>query len=222
MADGQIDMGCLYFSHVALIINVKGLGIDSDPRKCVQTDETNHRQFRSTHPLGSSSWSAPNSSVSDASLSGISRYLCQGDTLETSKPAVYHSRVFNSAQRNYPVHEQELLAVEDLVKSNEHLLIGSPFTVVTDSQAMLSLMKQKHLSPRQWRTVTYLSKFDIKFEFVPGKKNIIADLLSRIAERSTYKYDLPELEESDLHLNAMSLRRGKVLLEEPAIKRRPP
>ena len=30
------------------------------------------------------------------------------------------------------------------------------------------------------------------------------------------------LEESDLHLNAMSLRRGKVLLEEPAIKRRAP
>ena len=88
--------------------------------------------------------------VSDASLSGIGGYLCQGDTLETSKPAVYHSRVFNSAQRNYPVHEQELLAVEDLVKSNEHLLIGRPFTVVTDSQAMLSLMKQKHLSPRQW------------------------------------------------------------------------
>ena len=160
--------------------------------------------------------------VSDASLSGIGGYLCQGDTLETSKPAVYHSRVFNSAQRNYPVHEQELLAVEDLVKSNEHLLIGRPFTVVTDSQAMLSLMKQKHLSPRQWRTVTYLSKFDINFEFVPGKKNVIADLLSRIAERSTYQCDLPELEESDLHLNAMSLQRGKVLLEELAIKKRSP
>src|SRR5881394_3924427 len=69
---------------------------------------------------------------------------------------------------------------------------------------------------------SYLSKFDIKFEFVPGKKNVIVDLLSQIAERSTYQYDLPELEESDLHLNAMSLRRGKVLLEEPAIKRRAP
>src|SRR5436190_9280391 len=81
------------------------------------------------------------------------------------------------------------------------------------------LQTEKHLSPRQWRTVTYLSKFDIKFEFVPGKKNVIADLLSRIAERSTYQYDLSELEESELDLNAMSLRRGKVL-EEPAIKRR--
>src|SRR5437762_8263573 len=160
--------------------------------------------------------------VSDASLVAMGSYICQGKTFETSRPAVYHSRVFNPAQTNYPVHEQELLALEDTIRSYEHWLIGRPFIAVTDSQAMLSLMKQKHLSPRQWRTVTYLSKFDINFEFVAGKKNIIADLLSRIAERSTYKYDLPELEESDLHLNAISLRRGKVLLEEPAIKRRAP
>ena len=75
-------------------------------------------------------------------------------------------------------------------------------------------------SPRQWRTVTYLSKFDITFEFVERKKNIIADLLSRIAERSTYKNDLPYLEESEAHLAAIQLRRGKMLLEKPLTKRR--
>ena len=110
--------------------------------------------------------------------------------------------------------------LEDTIRSYEHWLIGRPFIVVTDSQAMLSLMRQKHLSPRQWRTVTYLSKFDITFEFVEGKKNIIADLLSRIAERSTYKHDLPFLEESEAHLAAIQLRRGKMLLEKPLTKRR--
>jgi Integrase zinc binding domain/Chromo (CHRromatin Organisation MOdifier) domain len=48
---------------------------------------------------------------------------------------------------------------------------------------------------------------------VKGKKNIIADLLSRIAERSTYKKDLPFVEESDAHLAAMQLRGGKTLPE---------
>src|SRR5436190_23269194 len=86
---------------------------------------------------------------------------------------------------------------------------------------MLSLLKQKNLSPRQWRSVIYLSKFDITFEFIEGKKNIIADLLSRIAERSTYKRNLPFVEESDAHLAAIQLRRGKTLLEEPQIKKRP-
>ena len=162
--------------------------------------------------------------VSDSSLSGGGGYICQGKTLETARPAVYHSRVFTPAQTNYPVHEQELLALVDLVKSYEHWLLGRPFTAVTDSQAMLSLMKQKHLSPRQWRAMTYLSKFDMHFEFLPGKKNIIADLLSRIAERSTFQHNLPYLEESDeltdSMLGAIQLRRGKVLLEKPLIKKK--
>jgi len=140
--------------------------------------------------------------------------------LQTARPAVYHSRVFTAPQSNYPVHEQELLALEDLIKSYEHWLIGRPFIAVTDSQAMLSLLKQKHLSPRQWQSVIYLSKFDITFEFIEGKKNIIADLLSRIAERSTYKKDLPYVEESDAHHAAIQLWHGKTLLEEPQITKR--
>ena len=171
-------------------------------------------------PLDLSAEALPIRVVSDASLAGIGGYICQGQTLETSKPAVYHSRVFTSPQSNYPVHEQELLALEDLVKSYEHWLIGRPFTAVTDSQAMLSLLKQKRLSPRQWRSVIYLSKFDITFEFVEGKKNIIADLLSRIAERSTYKRNLSFVEESDAQIAAIQLRRGKTLLDEPQIKKR--
>src|SRR5436305_3308026 len=85
---------------------------------------------------------------------------------------------------------------------------------------MLSLMKQKHLSLRQWRLITYLSKFDINFKFIEEKKNIIADLLSRIAKRSTYKHDLSYLEESNAHLAAIQLRRDKTLLKKPAIKKR--
>ena len=66
-----------------------------------------------------------------------------------------------------------------------------------------------------WRT----RGFSI-FEFVEGKKNIIADLLSRIAECSTYKKNLPFVEESDAHLAAIQLRQGKMLLEQPQITKR--
>src|SRR5436305_13350109 len=140
-----------------------------------------------------------------------------------TKPWIAHKYRLPEAHKQAlerDVNEQELLALEDTIKTYEHWLIGRTFTAFTDSQDMLSLMKQKHLSPRQWRSVTYLSKFDINFKFIEGKKNIIADLLSRIAERSTYKHDLPYLEESDTHLAAIQLRRGKTLLEKPAIKKR--
>ena len=163
--------------------------------------------------------------VSDSSLSGGGGYICQGSSLEKARPAVYHSRIFTPAQTNYSVHNRELLAPVDIVKSYEHWLSGRPFTAITDSQAMLSLMKQKFLSPRQWGAMMYLSKFDMKFEFISGKKNIIADFLSRIAERSTYRHDLPYLKEGDdydARAAAIQLRRGKILLEKPAIKKRIP
>ena len=181
-------------------------------------------------PLDFSKDAPPIWTITDASLVGIGGWIAQGESFETAKPAVYHSRVFTSAQSNYVTHEQELLALEDLLKSYEHWLLGRKFIVITDSEPMLSLLKQKSLSPRQMRTVMFISKFDIEFRHVEGKKNIIADLLSRIAERSTFRNDLPTVSEAEdensnpyethhLYAAPIQLRRGKVLLDQPFIKR---
>ena len=61
--------------------------------------------------------------VTDASLVGIRGYIAQGPTFKTSKSAIYHSHVFTPTQSNYPTHKQELLALEDILKSYEHWLI---------------------------------------------------------------------------------------------------
>jgi hypothetical protein len=84
-------------------------------------------------PLNLSEGAEPIRVVSDTSLVAMGGYICQGKMFETSRPAVYHSRVFNPAQTNYPIHEQELLALEDTIRSYEHWLIGRPFIAVTDS-----------------------------------------------------------------------------------------
>jgi hypothetical protein len=181
--------------------------------------------------------------ITDASLVGTGGWISQGPTLEQSKPAVFHSRVLNSAQSNYPAHEQELLAVVDMLETYYHLLAGRKFTLVTDSQAMLSLFTQRHLSPRQSRWVIFLNQFQMEIVHLPGKKNIIADLLSRIPERSTYvanslefvpdSVDIPDQNNfpgppaappappAPPAAAAITLRRGKVLLETPAIRKRP-
>ena len=61
-------------------------------------------------------------------------------------------------------------ALGDLIKSYEHWLIGGPIIAITDSHAILSLLKQKRLSPRRRRSVFCLSKFDITFEFIEGNR----------------------------------------------------
>jgi hypothetical protein len=87
---------------------------------------------------------------------------------------------------------------------------------------MLDLLNTnpKILTPRQWRTVVYLGKFQIKWPVIEGKKNILVDLLSRIAERSTYQGGLPYLEEDDAYLGAIQLGHGKTPLETPLLKKR--
>ena len=60
----------------------------------------------------------------DASLVGSGGMIAAGETLETATRVLYHSRVFNPVQSNYPTHEQELLAVVDIFKTYYHLLAG--------------------------------------------------------------------------------------------------
>jgi hypothetical protein len=171
----------------------------------------------------------------DALLVGSGGMIAAGETLETAKPVLYHSRVFNPAQSNYPTHEQELLAVVDILKTYYHLMAGREFTLLTDSQAMTSIFSQKHLSPRQARWMLFLGQFPMKIEHIPGETNVIADLLSRILEYSGYvngslrepvdveipnqEFESPESPPS-LAAAPITLRRGKVLLETPVVRRR--
>ena len=170
----------------------------------------------------------------DASLVGCGGMIAAGESLETAKPVLYHSRVFNPAQSNYPTHEQELLAVIDILKTYYHLMAGREFTLLTDSQAMTSIFSQKHLSPRQARWMLFLGQFPMKIEHIPGQTNIIADLLSRIPEYSGYvsgslhepvDIDVPDQDFESSTLPPLiaapiTLRRGKILLETPVVRRR--
>ncbi|KAJ8456367.1 hypothetical protein ONZ51_g12171 [Trametes cubensis] len=54
--------------------------------------------------------------VTDASLTGASGYISQGDDLAMSRVVTFWSGKFNPAQQHYPVHEQELLAIVESLK----------------------------------------------------------------------------------------------------------
>jgi RNase H-like domain found in reverse transcriptase len=52
----------------------------------------------------------------DASLTGAGGVVSQNTDLTTAQVISFWSGKFNSAQQNYPVHEQELLAVIESLK----------------------------------------------------------------------------------------------------------
>jgi RNase H-like domain found in reverse transcriptase/Reverse transcriptase (RNA-dependent DNA polymerase)/Retroviral aspartyl protease len=118
--------------------------------------------------------------AADSCLSGGGATLSQGDSLATADIVAFWSGKFNSAQQNYPVHEQELLAIVESLKRFRHLLQGVLFRIYTDHKGLEWITTQKKLSLRQARWLEVLSDFDFEIIHIPGVTNTVLDALSRL------------------------------------------
>ena len=115
----------------------------------------------------------------DASTVGVGAVLTQ---VQDGRPraVAYYSRKLNGAERNYPVHEQELLSFVEATRAWRHYLHGRPFVLKTDNWANTHIQTQANLDPkRQARWMEQLQQFEFKVEHVPGAHNVVADALSR-------------------------------------------
>jgi hypothetical protein len=118
--------------------------------------------------------------TTDASGYAVGAVLSQ-DVGHGQQPVAYFSHKMTQAERRYPVHEQELLAIILALEEWRCYLHGAshPITVVTDHQSLKYLNSQPHLSNRQARWVEYLQQFDLIIQYREGKDNAVADALSR-------------------------------------------
>ncbi|POW11484.1 hypothetical protein PSTT_05277 [Puccinia striiformis] len=115
----------------------------------------------------------------DASGSGLGAALFQGKDWKVASPIAYESHLMTAAEKNYPVHEQELLAVIHALQKWKMLLLGMKVNVMSDHHSLIYLMKQRNLSRRQARWTELLADFDLNFEYIRGEDNSVADALSR-------------------------------------------
>ena len=118
--------------------------------------------------------------TTDASGYAIGAVLSQ-DQGNGLQPVAYMSHKMSAAERKYPVHEQELLAIVTALKDWRCYLHSSdqPVHVVTDHQSLKWINTQQHLSARQTRWVEYLQDFDLTVTYRVGSDNQAADALSR-------------------------------------------
>jgi RNase H-like domain found in reverse transcriptase len=117
----------------------------------------------------------------DASDIGIDAVLEQ-EGERGSHPVAFASRKLSSAEKNYPVHEQELLAIFYALKEWRLYLHGSHFVIKTDHHPLLYLDTQSDLCKRQMRSMETLQEYNYEIVYVQGKFNVVADALSRINE----------------------------------------
>ena len=116
--------------------------------------------------------------TTDASGFAVGATLSQ-DQGNGLQPIAFLSHKLHKAETNYPVHEQELLAIVLALKEWRHYLHGTKFRIQTDHQSLRFLNTQPHLSPRQVRWSEFLQQFDFHIEYKPGHLNAAADALSR-------------------------------------------
>ena len=100
---------------------------------------------------------------------------------EELKPVAYFSRQLQGAQKFYSATELEGLALFKAIFFFAHYLWGKKFTVVTDHQALVSLLKSNRLNKRLFGWMLKLLDFDFEVVYRPGKENADADCLSRQA-----------------------------------------
>ncbi|CAI7860538.1 unnamed protein product [Closterium sp. NIES-53] len=116
--------------------------------------------------------------VTDASDIAIGAVLLQ-DFGNGLQPIAYESRKLHPPEKNYPIHDREMLAIVHAFKVWRCYLTGANVTVRTDHKSLQYLSAQPHLNPRQVRWLDYLeSNFDYTVTYKKGASNI-ADALTR-------------------------------------------
>ncbi|KAM9948577.1 hypothetical protein ACTFIT_009775 [Dictyostelium discoideum] len=105
------------------------------------------------------------------------------------------SRKLTDTQKRYSIGDREFLSIIDSLKKYQHLLIGKKVSIYTDHQNLTYIINKSNDKPftkRQDNYMKYIKEFDYELRHISGKKNGIADFLSR-------KYDNFQWDESFLN-----------------------
>jgi hypothetical protein len=118
--------------------------------------------------------------ITDASDFALGAILEQPDLLNRWHPVAFHSKSLQPAERNYDIHDKELLAIIRALEAFRHYLEGhpDPFEIWTDHNNLAYFRTKQKLTRRQARWSLFLSQFTFVIIHKPGAYNK-ADALSR-------------------------------------------
>ena len=110
---------------------------------------------------------------SDASLRDMGCVLMQNGRVIS-----YLSRQLKLHERNYPIHDLELVAVVFTLKVWRHYLYRKWCQIFFDHRSLKYITIQKELNLRQRRQIELIKDYDCTIEYHLEKDNVVADALS--------------------------------------------
>lgn len=107
---------------------------------------------------------------------------------------------------NYTIPDKEFLALYEGLQKFESQLIGRQVVFLTDNASVTYRETTPHMTPRHARMADYISRFNHKVHHIPGKHNIIPDMLSRQYENEKSGLgDEQPPRDPDMEIEEMSL-----------------
>jgi len=85
-------------------------------------------------------------------------------------PVAFYSKFLSSVERNYEIHDKEMLAIICVLEEWRHFLEGAthPVEIWTDHKNLECFMMAKKLNRRQARWSLHLARFDFLLHHRPG------------------------------------------------------
>ena len=150
--------------------------------ECQEAFEKLKELFVTAPVLAYADYQKPFKVVTDASGIGLGAALYQTDEEGRERPVAFASRSLNPAEKNYPAHKLEFLALKWVVTEqfHEYLYGSKQFSVHTDNNPLTYVMTTAKLDATSHRWAQALGCYNFSLHYKKGSTNVVADALSRI------------------------------------------
>ena len=120
----------------------------------------------------------------DACTIGVGGAVLQfGDDNKSPNVCGYISFATTDTQRRWNPYQLEFLALGLCLRQYETIFLQSDLTAATtDNAVVAAIQNYKPLNNRERCLIAYVSQFPMTLRYLPGRKNTIANCLSRIGE----------------------------------------
>ncbi|GKU08385.1 unnamed protein product [Fusarium langsethiae] len=188
----------------------------TDDKTCEDAFVKLKAAFTSAPILRPFNWTKDVILETDASDYVSTGVLSQANDKGTLHPVAFFSKKHTATECNYEIYDKELMAIIRCFEEWRPELEGapSPIKVITDHKNLEYFTTTKLLNRRQARWSEFLSRFNFKITYQPGKQGVKPDALTRRSE------DLPqEGDERLAHQSQIVLKKENWELPPLRVKR---